>query len=197
MARKALLVGASVVCLLGAGGLTAWHFWPQPPPTTAEEVVAAVMTSDPAAMPEKDLDAWIQAVASKAERLPPHEMQKLVEKALADPKVRERFESLSPEQRQKLVNLVSEEQRARMGAKFASGMVAALRVMPAPVRKMALEQMIQRRDAGMARAKAKGMEMSKDRVAQWLGATTPTQRAEMVRAMREMQQMMKDAGVKE
>jgi len=197
MRRKVILISLSLVCLAAAGATLAWHFRPRPAPTTAEQVVEAVMKSDPAEMSEAQLDAWIKEVAVQAERLPPHEMQKLVVSAMGNEKLRERFESLSLEQRQKLVNLVSEEQRAQMGAKFASGMAAALRVMPAPIRKAALQHMLSRRDADMARAKGKGMEMSKDRVAQWLGGTTPTQRAEMVRAMREIQQMMKEAGVKE
>jgi hypothetical protein len=197
MRRRIILISLSLACLAAAVATLAWHLRPRPAPTTAEQVVEAVMTSDPTEMSGAQLDTWIREIAVKAERLPPHEMQKLVASAMGNEKLRERFESLSIEQRLKLMNLVSEEQRAQMGVKFASGIAAALRILPAAARKVALQHMLARRDADMASAKGKEMEMSKDRVAQWLGATTPTQRAEMVRAMRDIQQMMKEAGVKE
>ncbi len=194
---KWLLIAGCAACLLGAGSVAAWHFWPKPPPTTADQVVEAVMNSDPAEMSQEELATWIRDVASKAERLPPHEMQKLVEKAMANEGLRERFESLPPEERRKLVELVSEEQRARMMAKFTTGMVAVLKALPAPARKVMLQQMIQRHEADRGKGKGDRPEMSKESVARWLAATTPTQRSEMVRAMREMRVMMKEAGLKE
>jgi Mg/Co/Ni transporter MgtE len=151
------------------------------------------MDSDPAELSGKQLDTWLRQVATMAERLPPHEMQKLVEKALTDESLRERFESLSPEDRQKLANLVSEEQRARMMAKMATGFVAMLKSMPPPLRKAMLQQMREKQEAH----KGDRPQMSKQQVAQWLAATTPTQRAEMVRAMREMRKMLHEAGLKE
>ncbi len=126
-----------------------------------------------------------------------YEMQKLVERALTDARLKERFESLRPEDRQKLMGLVSEEQRARMMAAFAKGAVAMLKAMPRVARKAILQQMRQRGEAAKGQFKGKGQEMSKQRVAQWLAATTPTQRAEMVRAMREMRAMMHEAGIRE
>lgn len=194
MSRKVLLAIASALCLAAAGGVVTWWFWPPPPPTTAAQVIEAVMKGDPAELSEKELEVWIADVAAKAERLPPHELQKLVEKALADEGLRERFESLSPEQRAKMAALVSEEQRARMMAKMATGFVAMLKAMPPPLRKVTIEQTLAKRDT---HERVKGREMTKDRVAQWLAATTPTQRAEMVRAMREMRTMMREAGIKE
>ncbi len=196
MRRKTVLIAISAACLGGTGWLLAGYLKPKPKPTTAEQVVGAVMQSDPAGMSEKELDAWIKQVAAMAERLPPHEMQKLVEKALADETLRERFESLSPEDRQKLASMVSEEQRARMMAKMATGFVAMLRSLPPPLRKAALQQMQERRDAHKGEKGLKG-QMSKERTVQWLAATTPTQRAEMVRAMRELRAMMKEANLKE
>lgn len=193
MRWKILLIAVSFVCLGATGWLVAGYLRPKPAPTTAEQVVAAVMATDPAGATDQELDAWIKQVASLAERLPPHELQKLVEKALADEALRERFEALSPEERQKLANLISEEQRARMMAKMATGFVAMLRSMPPPLRKAALQQMQERRDAH----KAQQGKLSKERTAQWLAATTPTQRAEMVRAMRELRAMMKEANLKE
>jgi len=195
MRRKVVLIAVSVVCLAVAGWLLAGQLKPQPKPTTAEQVVESVMAADPGGMDEKELDTWVKQVASLAERLPPHEMQKLVERALSDEKLKERFESLSPEDRQKLASMVSEEQRARMMAKFATGMVQMLKALPAPVRKLALQQMREKREA--YKGKGPGGRMSKERVAQWLSATTPTQRAEMVRAMRDMRKMMQEAGFKD
>ncbi len=195
--RKWLLIVACAVCLLAAGGILAWYFWPQPPPTTAEQVVEAVLKADPAEMSQEELAAWIKDVAAKTERLPPHEMQKLVEQALANEGLRERFESLPPEERRKLVELVSEEQRARMMVTMATGVVQMLKAVPAPARKAMIQQMIDRREAYKGKGKGVHPEMSKESVARWLAATTPTQRAEVVRAMREMRKMMREAGITE
>jgi Mg/Co/Ni transporter MgtE len=193
--RTVLLLVAAAACLGAAGWLLAPYLKPKPKPSTAEQVVNAITAPDPEEMGEKEAEGWLRQVAALTERLPPHEMQKFVERALTDPKLRERFESLRPEDRQKLVGLVSEEQRARMMAKMATGFVAMLKSMPAPLRKAALQQMRERGEA--ARGKDGRGQMSKQRVAQWLSATTPTQRAEMVRAMREMRKMMQEAGIKE
>lgn len=192
MRRRALLIALSLACLAFAGWLLAGYLRPAPPPTTADEVLGAVRERDPAEMSQEELGGWMQRVAELTERLPPHEMQKLVEKALADEGLRERFEALSPEDRQKLSSLISEEQKARMMAKMATGFVAMLRTLPPPLRKAALEQMRDRREAYKG---SKG-KMSKERTAQWLAATTPMQRAEMVRAMRELRVMMQEANLK-
>jgi len=191
--RKSLIIAGCVVCLLGAGGLLAWHFWPQPPPPTATELIETVMKGDTAEMSDEELGEWMREVAAKAERLPPHEMQKLVEQAIGNEELRERFESLGPEERRRLANMVSEEQRARMMAKMAVGMVEMLKAMPPSARRAMFERMRERR--GPFKGKAKG-EATKERVARWLSSTTPTQRAEFVRAMREMRRMMKEAGIR-
>jgi len=191
--RKLILLAIAAVCLGSTGWLLAGYLKPKPAPTTAEQVVDAMMASDPAELGEKQLDTWLRQVAAMAERLPPHEMQKLVEKALTDETLRERFESLTPEERHKLANLVSEEQRARMMAKMATGFVAMLKSMPPPLRKSMLQQMREKHEA----RKGERPQMSKQQVAQWLAGTTPTQRAEMVRAMREMRTMLQEAGLKE
>ncbi len=195
--RKPLIIAACLACLVGAGGVLAWHFWPGPPPTTADQVLDAVMQSDPADMSEEELAVWMKDVAEKAERLPPHELQKLVERALSDEKLKARFESLAPEERQKLAELVSEEQRARMMATMAVGMVAMLKALPAPARKVMIQQMRERGEAYKGKGKGERHEMTKERVARWLSGTTPTQRAEMVRAMRDMRKMMEEAGFKD
>lgn len=197
MRRKVLFVLAWAACLGVAIWLTAGYLGRDPEPSTAEQVVDALAKLDPAEITEKEAEAWLKQVAELTERLPPHEMQKLVERALTDARLKERFESLRPEDRQKLMGLVSEEQRARMMAAFAKGAVAMLKAMPRVARKAILQQMRQRGEAAKGQFKGKGQEMSKQRVAQWLAATTPTQRAEMVRAMREMRAMMHEAGIRE
>jgi Mg/Co/Ni transporter MgtE len=194
MSRRVLLIAGSLVCLLGAGGVLAWQFWPAPPPTTADQVFTAVMTSDPATMSEKDLERWVETVAATVERLPPHEFEKLVTRALQDDTLRQRFDSLKPETRQKMMSLVSEEQRSRMMAKMGTTMVQYFRAMPPALRRIAFQQMMSRRDAH-AGPDGKHPEMTKERIVQHHAATTPAQRAEFVRAMREMRQMMEDAGV--
>ena len=197
MRRKVLLLVASVAALGVAGWLLAGYLKPKPKPSTAEQVVDAVTKSDPAEMTEKGTEVWLKQVATLTERLPPHEMQKLVERALTDEKLKERFEALRPEDRQKLMGLVSEEQRARMMATMATGMVAMLKAMPPVARKAMLQQMRGRREAFKGKGKEGHGQMSKERVAQWLAATTPTQRAQFVRAMREMRTMMQEAGIRE
>ncbi|HUT33029.1 MAG TPA: hypothetical protein VNE39_06095 [Planctomycetota bacterium] len=197
MRLKVLLVVASVACLGVAGWLLAGYLKPAAKPSTAEQVVDAVTESDPAAMSEKESEVWLKQVATLTERLPPHETQKLVERALSDEKLKQRFQSLRPEDRQKLMGLVSEEQRARMMATMATGMVAMLKAMPPTARKAMLQQMRDRRAGFKGKGKEGHGQMSKERVAQWLAATTPTQRAEMVRAMREMRKMMQEAGMRD
>jgi len=191
MRRKWILVIASAVCLLVAAGVLAWALRPEPPPPTADDVLAAVAESDPTQLSDEEVETWMARVASTLERLPPHEMQALVQKALGDEALRKRFEALTPEQRQKMAGLISEQQRARMMATMATGMVATFKVMPAPLRKMAFEKM----RAGREEHRGKHPKMTKERFAQFHAATTPTQRAEFVRAMREMRKMMQEAGI--
>ncbi len=190
---RLLLIIGSVLCLGGAATLFAWHFWPEPPPSTVDEVYGAVMSTDPTQLPEKDLERWIENVAATVERLPPHEFEKLITKALQDEQLRGRFESLKPEQRRKMMGLLSQAQQSRMMAKMGSSMVKYLKAMPAPLRKVALKTMLaHRKSRGKGRRHHK---MTRVRFAQRHAATTPRQRAEFVRAMREMRQMLEEAGI--
>lgn len=196
--KKLALVIGSIVLLLAAGGVLAWHFWPEPPPTTANQVYGTVMTQDnPLKMSPEELDRWVNQVADVVERLPAHEFQKLLNTAMGDEEMRKRFESLKPETRRKLMNLISEEQRARMMAEWAPGMVAALKVMPKFLRDKALREMHEHGKRQRAKRGADGghPKMTKQRFAEFQAATTPTQRAKFVRAMRDMRVMMESAGI--
>ncbi|MBM4039208.1 MAG: hypothetical protein FJ290_11910 [Planctomycetes bacterium] len=197
MRRRALFIVAWAVCLGTAVWLLTKYLGREPKPSTAEQLVDALAKLDPAEITEKEAEAWLKQVAELTERLPPHEMQKLVERALSDQKLKERFESLRPEDKEKLMSLVSEEQRARMMTTMATGMVAVLKALPSAARKAMFQQMRERREEYKGKGKEGRGQMSKERVAQWLAATTPTQRAQFVRAMREMRVMMQEAGIRE
>ncbi|MBL7223868.1 MAG: hypothetical protein ISS72_08445 [Candidatus Brocadiae bacterium] len=194
MARKTVvLVTVSVVSLAAAASLVAWHFWPEPPPSTAEQVYDTVMGSDPTQLSDEKVKGWIADVASTVERLPPHEFEKLIVKAMGDENLRKRFEALKPEQRRKLMDLVSEEQRSRMFAKMGTSMVKYFKAMPAALRNIALREMqarTQHRRGGGAHG-----GISKQRLMERHASTTPKNRAEFVRAMREMRKMLEQAGV--
>ena len=192
--RNVLMIGACVVSLLGAGGVLAWHFWPEPPPPTAEDVYAAMTEVDPGELSEEELDRWVVKVADAVERLPAHEVEKFVGKAIADPKLRERFESLDEEHRKKLANLISDEQRARLMTEMVPRFVEQLKQMPPPARKLLIHGM---RAAHSRRRGGKRRTMSKERFAQFHAATTPRQRARIVRAFREMGKMMEEAGIRD
>ena len=190
--RNGLIIGACIASLAGAGGFLAWHFWPEPPPPTAEEVYAAMTEVDIGELSEEELDGWIARVADAIERLPAHEVEKFVGKAIANPKLRERFESLDEKHRRKLANLISDEQRARLMTEMVPRFVQELKQMPPPARKLLIQGM---RAAHSRRRGGKRRTMSKERFAQFHGATTPRQRAKIVRAFREMRKMMEEAGV--
>ena len=199
MSRKklALAIG-SVVGLLAAAAMLVWHLWPEPPPTTADMVYGAVMAeTDPLKMSPEELDRWVNDVASVVERLPPHEMQKLLTLALQNETIRQRFESLEPATRQRLVSLISQEQRARLGAEMAQGMVAFLKAMPRPVRNAAIRQMHEhgKRERGRRGGRGGHPEMTKERFAEWQAASSPRQRSKFIRAMRDMRKMLEDAGI--
>ncbi|MFW6162616.1 MAG: magnesium transporter MgtE N-terminal domain-containing protein [Planctomycetota bacterium] len=194
--RKLIAVILSAVALLAAAGVLTWHFWPEPPPTTAQQVEQAVMTpTNPLEMSPQELDRWVNQVADTVERLPPHEMNKLLELALQNEELQERFRQLEPETRRRLMNLVSEEQRARLGAEMAQGMVAMLKAMPKSARNALLRSMHKRRQSERARGSGGDREFSTERFMEFHAATTPRQRAQFVRAMREMRRMMEDAGI--
>ncbi len=198
MRRKVVLALACVGLLGAAGVILALTLRPEPPPSSAEEVLAALDEANPEAMDDEELDRWVRKVASAIERLPPHEFQRLVTKAVADESLRERFRSLEPEQRRKLMELVSEEQRSRMMVSMATAMVETLKAMPEDLRIATLQQMWERREQMRAEGRRRGgprPEMTKERFARRIAATTPTQRARLVRAMREMRRMMQQAGI--
>jgi Mg/Co/Ni transporter MgtE len=192
--RRLVLVLVSLACLGAAAGVLTWHFWPEPPPSTADQVYDAVMGAEPQELSDEEVADWIETVADTVDRLPPHEFEQLVTRALGDEKLRERFEALKPEQRRRLMNLVSEEQRSRMMAKMGPAMVKHFKAMPAPVRKVVFEQMMKRHRE--RRGKGTHPEMTPRRFVERHAATTPRQRAEFVRAMREMRKMLQEAGVK-
>ena len=201
MSRKklAVVVGSVVGLFAAVGGLT-WQFWPEPPPTTVDMVYGAVMVeTDPLKMSPEELDVWVNNVASVVERLPPHEMQKLLTVALQDERIRQRFESLKPETRRRLSDLISQEQRARLGAEMAQGMVTFLRAMPRPVRNAAIRQMHERgkRERGKRGGRRGHPEISKEKLVEWQAASSPRQRSKFIRAMREMRQMFEDAGIED
>jgi len=194
MARKtAVLVTMSVVSLAAAASLLAWHFWPEPPASTADQVVDTVMGSDPTQLSDDKVKDWIADVASTVDRLPPHEFEKLIVKAMGDENLRKRFEALKPEQRRKLMNLVSEEQRSRMFAKMGTSVVKYFKAMPAVLRNIAIREMHAKAHRGREGGKHRGM--SKQRLMERHASTTPKNRAEFVRAMRDMRKMLEEAGV--
>lgn len=190
--RWLVILGLALIPVLGA---VLWFVWPEPepPPSTADEVIETVLGEDPTELSGEELDRWMARVVATVDRLPPHEFQPLVQKAMANAELRARFESLEPEQRRRLRNLVSEEQRAQMGAGMAKGMVAVLKAMPKALRDTTIREFHERAKA--RRGEHGRREMTPKRFAEWHAATTPKQRAEFVRAMRDMRQMMEDAGV--
>lgn len=193
--RKLIAAILSVAAVLAAAGALAWHFWPEPPPTTADQVVGTVMVEDnPLEMSPKDLDRWVNSVADVVERLPPHEMEKLLRVAMQDQEMQRRFESLQPETRRRLMSLISQEQQARLGVEMATSWVAFMRAMPKSVRVRMIREMHKRRDRGH-REGGGHPKMTKDRLAEFHAATTPRQRAQFVRAMREMRVMLEEAGI--
>jgi hypothetical protein len=185
--------GAVTIAVLG---VVAWRVWrrpsspPPPPPSTAEEVYAAVTESDPAQLPEEQRDKWLVRAGSAFDRLPPHEFEKLVLKAKDDPAWHERMASLQPEQRRKMMDLVSEQQRMEMFL----GVVETLKKMDAGTRNVMLQ-------VGWQRMRAQGQgrgphaNITKDQIINHLTGTTPTQRAKFVRGMRQLRQMAEEAGI--
>jgi Mg/Co/Ni transporter MgtE len=193
MRRKVLLgIGIALIPVLGAA---AWLTWPEPPPppSTADEITAALEAVDFSALSDEELTDWGERMAGTLQRLPPHEVQKLIGIAMADDRLRQRLEKLSPDQRERLANIMSEEQRARMMTDMAQGMVAVFRAMPKSLRGAAFRAMRERQKQRQGRSEHP--RMTPQRMAEWQAATTPTQRAKFVRAMREMRVMMREAGV--
>jgi len=195
--RKLIAATLSVAAVLAAAGALAWHFWPEPPPTTADQVYGTVMVEDnPLEMSPKDLDRWVNSVADVVERLPPHEMEKLLRLALQDKEMRQRFRKLEPETRRRLMSLISQEQQARLGVEMMQGMVHFLKAMPKSVRVRMIREMHKRREQGHGEGGGHP-KMTKERLAEFHASTTPRQRAQFVRAMREMRIMLEEAGIRD
>ena len=187
--RLLTLVGAAA-CLLAAIGIAAWTLWPEPPPPTADDVAAAMTRHDPATLPPAQHEQWVGEVATTIDRLPPHEFPKLFQRAMQDPVLRERFHALGPDQQHKLGLLLSEEQFARMVVELSAPMVSFCRRLPGPVRRHVVRQVHR---LSKEHAAARGQEMTKENFAHWQKATTPSRRAEFIRSMRLMRQMLDDA----
>ena len=186
---RAILLGASFL-VLGGSGVLAWRLWPQPPPppSTAEEMYATVMKADPAQLPEAQRNQWATEVAKTFDRLPPHELEKLLPKVMNDEAWNERFKSLGPEQHRKMRNAVSQEKQVKMMLQV----MAMLKAMPAPLRKVLFTKGRERMRQGGGHP-----QVSKEEMIEMIGATTPSQRAQFVRAMREMRTMLEQAGIRE
>jgi len=105
-----------------------------------------------------------------------------------DKMTRPRLSWASPES-----NLVCEEQRARVMVRMTAAGVRRLKAMAAPLRKAILRLIRARREAGGHGPP----QVTKERMAQRYGATTPRQRAEMVRSMRELRTMIQEAGFRD
>ncbi|NQT89111.1 hypothetical protein HQ560_20245 [bacterium] len=193
MRRKILLWTG--IALIPALALTAWFTWPEspPPPSTADEVMAAIQGIDLDTVSNEALVDWGERVASSLQRLPSHQLQKFVGMAIANPSLRARFEKLTPEQRQRLEGVMSEEQRVRMMAGMAQGFVTTMKAMPAFARNAALRAMHERRKTH--EGKSGHPPMTPKKMAQWQAASTPTERAKFVRAMRDMRVMAREAGI--
>ena len=181
-----LAIGLVAVAALGATAWVIWHEPPPLPPSTSEEAYAAVMDTDPAALAEPDRDTWVETAGKLLDRLPPHEFEKLVQKTMSNAAWHARIASLDPEQRRKLIDLISEQKRLDMFLQI----VEMVKKMPAPVRKVLMQQ-------GSARMKRPGghPNITKDQIIDRIAGSTPTQRAKFVRAMRELRQMAEEAGI--
>jgi len=190
--RRAILLALGAV-VTAALAVVAWIVWsepPPPPPSTAEEVYAAVTEADPSKLSDPRREQWLDKVGRTIDRLPAHEFEKLVRKSMQDPTWRERFRALKPEQRRKMADLISEEKKFAMMRQ----MVEMVKTMPPPVRKA----MFERFREGRKRMRKQGGHppITKQRLVERLGSTTPTQRARFVRAMREMRKMLEEAGIR-
>ena len=190
MNRTRAILLCLATLLLGASGVLAWRLWPRrpPPPSTAEEMYATVMKVDPAQLPDAQRNEWATEVAKTFDRLPPHELEKLLPKVMNDEAWNERFKSLGPEQHRKMRNAVSQEKQIQMMLQI----VALFKAMPAPLRKAFFAK-------GQERMKQGGghQQVSKEEMVEMIGSTTPSQRAQFVRAMREMRVMLEQAGVQD
>ncbi len=194
MGRNVLLWAG--IALIPALAAAAWFAQPEPvpPPSTATETMTAIESVDFEGVSDEKLIEWGETVASTIQRLPPHELQKFVGMAMANPKLRERFEKLTPEQRKRLEGIMSEEQRVRVMTDMAQGFVKTMKAMPAFARNAALRAMSERRKAHEGKSAHAAMTPAK--MAQFQAASTPTERAKFIRAMRDMRVMMKEAGIK-
>jgi hypothetical protein len=190
MNRTRTILLCLATLLLGASGVLAWRLWPKrpPPPSTAEEMYATVMKVYPAELPEVQRNEWATQVAKTFDRLPPHEFENLLPKVMNDEAWNERFKSLGPEQHRKMRNAVSQEKQIQMMLQI----VAMLKAMPAPLRKAVLAKSQERMKQGGNR-----QQIGKNEMVELIGSSTPSQRAQFVRSMREMRVMLEQAGVQD
>jgi hypothetical protein len=114
--RRALRFGAAglMIAALGVGAWKAWAWAKLPPASTAEEVYTAVTTTDPATLTDETRKEWAAHVGSALDHLPPAEFDKLLKKTADDATWREHFRAVDPEQRRKLRDMMSEDQRMAM-----------------------------------------------------------------------------------
>jgi hypothetical protein len=194
MRSKRLLLVVSALCFLAAAGLLAWTLWPGPAATTADDVVVAMKASDPATLPRHEADRWVRRVVTTIERLPPQEFQRLFQRAVGDEVLQRRFAALGPEQQQKLALLIPEEQFARLVVEMSVPMVQFCKSLPRPLRRGAVRHVHALSVRHAQARKASGRpEMSREDFARWQKATTPRQRAEFIRSMREMRKLLQEA----
>jgi len=187
--RRRLLI-ASAILTATAAGIAVWRFRPPPPPpppSTTEDVYAAVARADPAKLADAEREQWVTEVAKTLERLPPHEFEKLVQRAMADPQWRERFDNLPPDQRRKLAGSISQEKQLDMMLRV----VKELKKAPPLLRKALIASAYKRMKS------EKHREVSKERMVERMASTTPTRRAEFVRALRDLRAMAEEAGIRE
>ena len=197
--RRNLLLVVAGLCFAAAVALAAWHLRPAPPPSTADEVHQIAGLPNLGELSDQELDQWIDVLADTVRRLPPHEYKRLFKLAMADEGLREQFEALPPEKKKKLADLIPDEQKIPMMMSGFPEVVENLKRIPPILRRPMLrlghaQRMRQRERLGKNGGHPK---LTKERLAHFHAMSTPTQRAQFRRSMREMVKMLEDAGVRD